>query len=116
MFTPSDNQLLCKTVTKKEVKDTLNHANLHAAPGSDGLTSYLYHECWDLLGDSLTEVAKAIHAGGHPTTSQRTSLMVFGTKPKKSKSLKPSDKRKISLLNSDFKLITGLEAGRFKKL
>ena len=42
--------------------------------------------------------------------------MVFGTKPKKAKSLKPSDKRKISLLNADFKVITGLDAKRFKKV
>ena len=41
--------------------------------------------------------------------------MVFGSKPKKLSSLKPSDKRRISLLNSDFKIVTGLEAARFKK-
>ena len=46
--------------------------------------------------------------------SQRTSLMVFGSKPKKPHCKKPSDKRRISLLNSDLKLITGIEASRFK--
>ena len=40
--------------------------------------------------------------------------MVFGCKPNKSKSLKPTDKRRISLLNSDFKIISGIEARRFK--
>ena len=39
--------------------------------------------------------------------------MVFGSKPKKLNSLKPGDKRRISLLNCDFKIITGLEALRF---
>ena len=33
---------------------------------------------------------------------------------KKPHSKKPSDKRRISLLNSDFKLITGIKASRFK--
>ena len=42
--------------------------------------------------------------------------MVFGTKPKKANSLKPSDKRRISLLNSDFKLVEDLHARRFRKL
>ena len=117
MFTPADNALLCKATSKKEVKDTLSKANLHAAPGSDGITSFLYYECWEMLGDSLTEVAQAVRdKGKQPTISQRTSLMVFGTKPKKPKSLKPSDKRKISLLNADFKMITGLDAKRFKKV
>ena len=42
--------------------------------------------------------------------------MVFGNKPKKPNSTKPSDKRKISLLNSDFKIITGVCNNRFKKV
>ena len=42
--------------------------------------------------------------------------MVFGCKPKKPKSTKPGDKRKISLLNSDFKTITGILNERFKEV
>jgi hypothetical protein len=41
--------------------------------------------------------------------------MVFGNKPKKMASIKAEDKRRISLLNSDFKLATGVDAKRFKK-
>ena len=45
----------------------------------------------------------------------KTSLMVFGSKPKKANSLLPEDKRKISLLNSDFKVATGLDAKLLKE-
>ena len=70
VFTPEDNILLCKATTKKEVEETLSEANLHAAPGSDGITSFLYKECWDLLGDSLTEVVQAVRdEEKQPTTS-----------------------------------------------
>ena len=42
--------------------------------------------------------------------------MVFGNKPgKKAKSLLISDRRKLSLLNADFKLMTGIEAARIRK-
>ena len=41
--------------------------------------------------------------------------MVFGSKPKKIKSFKPRDKRRISLLNCDFKTASGIESRRFKK-
>ena len=42
--------------------------------------------------------------------------MVFGNKPgKKAKSLLISDRRKLSLLNVDFKLMTGIEAARIRK-
>ena len=68
------------------------------------------------MGDSLTEVVAAVSSGQQqPSQSQRTSLMVFGTKPKKAKSIKPGDKRRISLLNSDFKIISGIYSRRLKK-
>ena len=115
VFTEVDNQNLAKLPDKEELKDILFNSNLNAAPGSDGITSLLYKEHWDMLGDHLLEVVTSIHRGEKPTQSQRTCLMVFGTKPKKQSSIKAKDKRRISLLNSDFKLTTGLEAARFKK-
>ena len=36
--------------------------------------------------------------------------MLFTTKTGKACSLKPGDKRRLSMLNSDFKIITGLDA------
>ena len=42
--------------------------------------------------------------------------MVFGNKPKKVNSQLPSDKRRISLMNSDFKILTALQASRFKQV
>ena len=68
--------------TKKELKKVLSETNLHSAPGTDGLTFFLYNECWDIIGDSLLEVVVEIFKGSQPTTSQRTSLMVFGSKLK----------------------------------
>ena len=93
--------MLCALPGKNEVKEVLWDCDQHAAPGTDGLTAFLYKQCWDVLGDHLTEVIQEVFKGKPPTNSQQTSLMVFGTKPKKLKSLKPKDKRKISLLNVD---------------
>ena len=67
------------------------------------------------MGDPLTEVVQAIFQGSKPTPCQRTSLIVFGNIPgKKAKSLKISDRRKLSLLNVDLKLLTGIEAARIR--
>ena len=108
MFTDEDNLKLLAKPTKKEVLDTLSDSNLHAAPDTDGLTNYFYKNCFDIVGDSLLEVVTAVSSGCQPTLSQRTSKMVFGSKPKKSKSIKPKDKRRISLLNCDFKTMSGI--------
>ena len=116
VFTAEDNKMILKVPTSKDVWETVCNSNLNAAPGSDGLPSLLYKECWSVLGEPLTEVMLSIHKGAQLSSSQRTSLMVFGSKPKKPNSKKPSDKRKISLLNADFKVGTGLEAKWMKKV
>ena len=115
VFTEADNAELLKLPDKQEVLETLADSNLHAAPGTDGLTSYFYKQCFHIIGDPLTEVVTAVFSGEKPTLSQRTSRMVFGPKPKKANSNKPGDKRRISLLNSDFKTISGVKSKRFKK-
>ena len=117
VFTEEDNVMMLKVPTKAEVKESVWSANINAAPGNDGLTNLVYKHCWEVLGDSLTEVAQAVHGGESPSLSQRTSLMVYGAKANKPpNSLDPKHKRRISLLNSDFKIITGIDNTRFKKV
>ena len=114
-FTEADNAAFLTPPTMQDVKDTVDNSNLHAAPGNDGIPSLFYKTCWDIIGKPLTEVMQEIHQCKPLTPSQRTSLMVFGSKPKKPNSLRPQDKRRISLLNSDFKVASGLDARRIKK-
>ena len=109
VFTTQDNEMLNKAPTEKEVKKSVADSNMNAAPGNDGLTSFLYQHCWEILGKSLTEVANKIHNGASPSLSQRTSLMVYGCKSNKpANSTDPNHKRRISLLNADFKIISGI--------
>ena len=42
--------------------------------------------------------------------------MLFCHKPKKANSYKPSDKRHVSLINSDMEILTGIEAARFQSM
>ena len=112
VFTAKDNEMMSKMYTKEEVKESVWSANTNAAPGTDGLTNLVYRHCWEILGDSLTEVAQSVFKGETPTLSQRTSLKA--NKPPNS--IDPKHKRRISLLNSDFKIITGIDNSRFKKV
>ena len=115
VFTAEDNTKMLTPPTNDDVLETVTSSNLHAAPGTDGLPSLLYKECWPTLGPALSDVMRGVFSGQKLQKSMRTSLMVFGSKPKKPSSLLPGDKRKISLLNSDFKTATGLEARLLKK-
>ena len=114
-FTVEDNNMLLAEPDREEVNKVLRTCRSHAAPGTDGITAYFYKKYWNLIGDSLCDVIVEIFNGQQPTNCQRTSLMVFGNKPgKKAKSLKISDRRKLSLLNVDFKIATGIEASRLR--
>ena len=99
----SQNQNLKKLPTKNEVFTALQNMNLKAAPGTDGISSLVYFNCWDSLGDSLTEIVRGYFQGQNLPLSSETAMMVFGTKPMKPNLVKPGDKRRISLLHCDFK-------------
>ena len=114
--TLADNSMLLAMPSKEDVFNTLKASNLKAAPGTDGITSLVYKECWDSMGGALTAIVQAKFKGEKLPVSMRTSMMVFGAKPKKPHSLKPGDKRRISLLNCDFKLIEGVEDNKFSKI
>jgi hypothetical protein len=82
VFTEEDNSMLKKMPSKTEVKAVLFNSNLNAAPGTDGITSLLYHDHWDVLGDSLHQVVTAIFKGEQATVSQRTSFNGLWNKAK----------------------------------
>ena len=56
VFTETDNSQLQMMPTKEEVSTVLFISNLNAEPGTDGITSLLYHEHWNALGDNVHEV------------------------------------------------------------
>ena len=114
-FSDQDNKKLMAPPTSQELKKVLNSCGTNSAPGTDSLTAYFCQKHWETMGDPLTDVIIHVIQGNKPSPDQRTSLMVFGNKPgKKAKSPKISDRRKISLLNVDFKIITSIEATRIK--
>ena len=113
VFTECDNRMLEKSPTAAEVYETLCASNLQASAGTDGIPSLLYKTCWRILGQYLFEVIMELFTIHQPTNSMRTAIMVFSCKPKKISSLKPSDKRRISILCTDFKLYEGLLARCF---
>ena len=114
LFTEEDNKMLDAQPNKEETKERLWKTNSNSSPGSDGLTYLVYKECWDILGDSITDVMICLHNGEPETPTQRLSLMVFAPKPKKLNSIKYKDKRTLSLINCDKKLYELIPTYRLK--
>ena len=115
VFTPDDNEMLQAEISDEEVKMSLHRSNKKASPGCDGLTYLVYEQCWGSLGKHLCEVIREVVRVGTPSVSMQHSLLVFSPKPGKGASLLPRDKRRLSMLQSDWKVLTGVLAARLRK-
>ena len=115
VFTEADNKLLDNPISDEDVKASLLSANRNSSPGSDGLTYLTYLACWDSLGHHLSEVLREIVTSGKLPESMKNSFLVFSPKINKENSTRIKDKRKLSLLQTDFKILSGVLAGRLKK-
>ena len=95
-----------------ELKNALKQLRAAASPGLDSIPSTLYLKLFDLLGPHMCQVFNNILHGEQPSHTMRTSIVQFLTKPKKAGSIKLEDKRKISVLCTDFKCIETIIANR----
>ena len=111
-FTDEDNEMLSKCPDKDEIHSVLKASNHHSAPGTDGISNYFYLKLFNIIGEGLTEVISTVFLESSPTISQRTCKIIFANKPNKAHSKLLKDKRKISLLNTDFKILSGIENKR----
>ena len=114
-FSEDDNKMLESEITDEEVKLSLKTSNKKASPGCDGITFLVYEECWSVLGPHLCEVVRQVIKEGTPSRSMQHSLLVFSPKPGKQDALLPKNFRRLSMLQSDWKLITGILAARLRK-
>ena len=84
------------------------------SPGSDGLSAEFYLAFWKVLGENLIEVFNASFSSGHLPPSLRRALITLLFK--KGDRLDPKNWRPISLLNSDYKILARILAGRLSKV
>ena len=56
VFSENDNEKLRKIPTKEHVYEILCQSNLNSAPGTDGITSLLYKEHWNIFGTLYTRL------------------------------------------------------------
>ena len=115
VFVAKDNEMLEAEITDEEVRESLKTSNKKAAPGGDGITFLVSDLCWSSLGKDLCNVIREVAKAGTPTESMKHSFMVFSPKPGKTTSLLPRDKRKLAMLQSDWKILTGIMAARLRK-
>ena len=80
LSTEQDNNMFRKLPNKQEVKESVTSANMNAVSDNDGLTSFVYKHCWDIL--SFPEFVPEDISDGLGLQNQQT-FKFFGSKPQK---------------------------------
>lgn len=107
--------LLCDSdITFDELDKAVDNLSLNKSPGSDGLTANFYKHFWDLLKDPFSLMVKeATDNMTFPPTMKQGVITLI---PKPDKDPKILDNfRPITLLNTDYKIVTIIYARRLKK-
>jgi exonuclease III len=96
----------------RELHTALKNMRNGKSPGADGLPKEFYIAFWDLLGEDFLCVVRSALEEGVLSESQRMGLITLLSKP--GGHLNPSNKRPISLLNVDYKIISKALTDRLK--
>ncbi|PIK45393.1 pol-like protein [Apostichopus japonicus] len=100
-------------ITSKELFAAVKAMAPNKSPGSDGLPREFYLKCWDFIGADLLELYNESLVRGSLSPSQRVAVVTL--LHKKGDRRKPANKRPISLLNTDYKILSKAMSMRMSK-
>ena len=108
---PSSAQPSCEgPISPDEARKALEGAAIGKSPSSDGLPAEFFSTFWHILGEDLVEVWNDSFASGRLPPSQRRALITLTFK--KGDRLDHKNFRPISLLNTNYKILACVLAGR----
>jgi hypothetical protein len=102
-------------ITIEECYQVLKSIKQNKSPGSDGFSAEFYLNFWNELKYVMVNSFKESFRNGKLTDSQRLGIITCLPKPGKDK-LYMKNWRPISLLNIDYKILSGVIANRFKNI
>ena len=111
-----DEKLKCEgPVTKQEAKSVIKDMKNNKSPGTDGFPVEFYKFFWLDIGKLLINSLNESFDKGHLSLTQRQSIITCIPKGNKPREFM-NNKRPISLLNIDYKILSGILAHRLKNV
>ena len=108
-----NSQDTCETnITFEECEKALSQANNNKSPGLDGIPNEFYKKFWYLLKDDFLQLINYIFETGQLSDTQRKGMITLLYKKGPKELL--SNWRPITLLNSDYKIISKILANRLR--
>ena len=112
---PDDARESCEgLITEEELRKAVMAMENNKSPGCDGLTSNFYKHFWPIFGKELTRVYNYAFNNGLLTVSQRRGIITLLFKKGDRTQLK--NWRPVTLLNTDYKILTKALANRLQEV
>ena len=107
----ADEREMCDAdITITETTNAVKAMELNKSPGIDGLSSNFYKHFWDIIGPTLTQVYNYAYTRGELSLTQRRGVITLIYK--KGDRTKLANWRPVSLLTTDYKILTKVLANR----
>jgi hypothetical protein len=111
-LSPEEQTDLAKPLDKLEVLEAVRASPKGKSPGIDGIPYEFYKEYWDIVGEDMVGVLNEILQRGDLSGTQKQGIIILI--PKTSHPISTKDFRPITLLTSDYKILTKVLANRLK--
>jgi hypothetical protein len=100
--------------TLSEIYNAIHSGGHNRAPGRDGLGLGFYKATWEVIREDLGSILNEMFFEGTITAQQKQGIIVC--LPKTKTMLTPGDRRPITLLNTDYKLVTRMIVQRLRPI
>ena len=110
----NDREVCEGYITEEELREAVISMENDRSPGIDGLTTNFYKHFWPLIAKSITQVYNYAFRVGNLTVSQRRGIISLLFKKGDRTLLK--NWRPITLLTTDYKILTKALANRLRKV
>jgi hypothetical protein len=111
-LSPEEETELAKSLDKHEVLEAVRASPKGRSPGIDGIPYEFYKEYWDIVGEDMVGVLNEILQRGELSETQKQGIIILIPKALHPSSTK--DFRPITLLTTDYKILTKVLANRLK--
>ena len=108
----TQREFLQKSITEEELFQVIDGASKKSSPGPDGVPYLFYKYMWETVKNVIQDIIQELLINGNPPEGFSDGIIILLPKVKQPKEI--SEYRPITLINTDYKIITKILEKRMK--